>query len=82
MRKALARIYANLHPEGLLAISMRVFDPDPAAEAWEIIEEAVRPADGAMVRRWFSCTYDVPNRLQHTEDRYEIHLDGEIVHIE
>ena len=35
----------------------------------------MRPADGALIRRWWRCWYDVPERLQHTEDRYEIIVD-------
>jgi hypothetical protein len=38
-----------MQPGGTLAISMKVFEPDPSAEEWEMIEEAVRPADGAVV---------------------------------
>ena len=63
-------------------MSMRVFEPDPTAEEWEMIEEAVRPSDGATVRRWFRCPYDVPNRLQHTQDRYEVTREGEILETE
>ncbi len=44
--------------------------------------EAVRPSDGATVRRWFRCTYDVPHRLQSTEYRYEVIKDGEIIQSE
>jgi hypothetical protein len=35
-----------------------------------------------LVRRWFRCRYDVPNRLQDVEDRYEIIQDGVVVHSE
>lgn len=81
-RQALDRFYAHLEPGGVISMSMRVFEPDPAAEEWEVVEEAIRPADGSTIRRWFRCTYDVENRLQHTEDRYEIILDGEIVQVD
>ena len=78
-KRALVRFYEHMQPGGMLAMSMKVFEPDPSAEEWEMIEEAVRPADGAIVRRWFRCRYDIPRRLQHTEDRYEILYNGEIV---
>jgi SAM-dependent methyltransferase len=81
-QEALKRFYEHLNPGGVLAMSLRVMDPDPVEVDWEIDSEAVRPSDGALVRRWFRCTYDVGNRLQHTEDRYEIIQDGEIVHSE
>ncbi|UCG25826.1 MAG: class I SAM-dependent methyltransferase [Chloroflexota bacterium] len=79
MRRALKRFLHHLEPGGILSMSMRVLDPDPAEEEFQIEAEAVRPADGALIRRWWRCWYDVPERLQHTEDRYEIIVDGEIV---
>lgn len=81
-RRALARFFDHLLPGGRLAMSMRVMDPNPVEVDWEIDSEAIRPADGALVRRWFRCRYDVEKRLQHTEDRYEIIQDGLVVHSE
>ena len=81
-RQALSRFYDHLLPDGQLAISMRVMDPDPPEVDWEIDSEATRPSDGALVRRWFRCQYDVDKRLQHVEDRYEIIQDGVIVESE
>ena len=60
-------------------MSMRVMDPNPVEVDWEIDSEAIRPSDGALVRRWFRCQYDADRRLQHVEDRYEIINDGLIV---
>jgi SAM-dependent methyltransferase len=82
IREALKRFYKHLHPGGLLAVSLRVMDPNPVEVDWEIDSEVVRPSDGALVRRWCRCKYDVENRLQETEDRYEIIIDGQIVHSE
>jgi ubiquinone/menaquinone biosynthesis C-methylase UbiE len=81
-RQALDRFYTHLEPGGVLSMSMRVFEPDSEAENWEIVEEATRPTDGATVRRWFRCTYDIPNRLQFTEDRYEILMGEKLVQAE
>lgn len=78
-RQALKRFYEHLRPGGLLAMSMRVFDPETDSTEWEIDQEAIRPADGVTIRRWFRCSYDLPNRLQNTEDRYEIIRDGQII---
>ena len=78
----LGRFLAHLKPGGTLAISMRVYAPDAEAEVWTIVGEAVRSQDGALVRRWFRCKYDVPNRLQDTEDRFEIIKDGEVIETE
>ncbi len=81
-RQALRRFYAHLLPGGQLAMSMRVMDPNPVEVDWEIDSEAIRGPDGALVRRWFRCHYDVANRLQHVEDRYEIIKDGAVIQSE
>ena len=81
-RQTLQRFYAHLNPGGLLAMSLRIYEPDPAAAEWDMDGEAIRPSDGASVRRWFRCTYDVPHRLQSTEYRYEIVKDGMIIQSE
>jgi ubiquinone/menaquinone biosynthesis C-methylase UbiE len=77
-KQALHRFYDHLNPGGLLAMSLRVFEPEDEIE-WEIDQEAIRPSDGAIIRRWFRCSYDALNRLQNTEDRYEIIQEGDIV---
>jgi ubiquinone/menaquinone biosynthesis C-methylase UbiE len=82
IQAALKRFYEHLKPGGTLAMSLRVMDPNPVEVDWEIDSEVTRPSDGALVRRWFRCHYDVENRLQHTEDRYEIIKDDQIVHSE
>lgn len=78
-RAALGRFYAHLRPGGTLAMSARVLVPAPDDDEWALDAEAVRPSDGATVRRWFRCSYDLPQRWQHTEERYEIIRDGEII---
>jgi hypothetical protein len=80
-RQALQRFYAHLRPGGLLAMSLRIYEPDLAAPEWDLDGEAVG-TDGATVRRWFRCTYDVPHRLQSTEYRYEVVKDGAIIQSE
>jgi len=84
-RQALQRFYEHLNSGGLLAMLLRIYEPEPAAAEWEIVDEAVRPSDGAAVRRWFRCAYDVPHRLQSTEYRYEPGFietdDPEIIHL-
>ena len=82
IQAALKRFYEHLKSGGILAMSLRVMDPYPVEVDWEIDSEVIRPSDGALVRRWFRCNYDLGNRLQHTEDRYEILKDNQIVHSE
>lgn len=78
-KRALRRFWHHLELGGTLSMSMRVLQPDPAEEEFVLESEALRPADGALIRRWWRCWYDLPERLQHTEDRYEVLIDGEIV---
>ncbi|MEK7468794.1 MAG: methyltransferase domain-containing protein [Planctomycetota bacterium] len=40
---------------------------------------AVRPADGAVFRRIEKCRFDPANGCEHTEDRYEVIVDGRVV---
>lgn len=46
---------------------------------WKLPAEATRPEDGATVRKWSSYRYEVDEQLQHTQDRYEITLNGALV---
>ncbi len=32
-----------------------------------------------MIRRWSHSTYDLVNNLEHTQDRYEVIRNGEVV---
>jgi hypothetical protein len=44
-----------------------------------VVAEQVRPEDGAVVRRWSRSRYEPARQLEHTEDRYEVVRDGEVV---
>jgi hypothetical protein len=46
---------------------------------WELVAERVRPEDGLLIRRWARATYDPAQQLEHTEDRYEVMREGEII---
>jgi SAM-dependent methyltransferase len=89
---ALRRFCAHLEPGGTLVMSFMVLwtaevaahtvETRPgtfAAPDWYRLAEGVRPEDGLLVRRWVKATYDVPQQLEHTEDRYELLRDGAIV---
>ena len=81
-RKALRRFYDHLYSGGLLAMSMRIMEASEIEIDWELEAEATRPSDGALVRRWFRCWYEPEKRLQHTEDRYEVLKDGQVIESE
>lgn len=78
-RQALGRFYDHLLPGGVLCMSMRVFEPDAEEEEFELIAEAERPEDGAAVKQYFRCWYEPEKRLQHTEYRYDVEVDGRVV---
>jgi ubiquinone/menaquinone biosynthesis C-methylase UbiE len=85
--EAMGRFFRHLEPGGglvmpFMLIWQRRTDSASPASDWEIHEEATRPNDGATVRRWSRSTFDVVNQLEHTEDRYEVIRNGEIVDTE
>ena len=80
-RLAMQRFYDHLLPGGVLAMPfMRIHqDGDPLDSGWEPSGEKERPEDGAIVRRWSRTRYDPQTRLEHTEDRYQVTLHGQVL---
>lgn len=79
---AMRRFHVHLQPGGVLAMPfMILWEPGTLTEQreWKLMVERVRPEDGAVVRRWSKARYDVAEQLEHTEDRFEIALDGEVI---
>jgi SAM-dependent methyltransferase len=81
---ALNRFFEHLEQGGTLVMSLMVLwtgatEGETAQEDWNVVGEMPRPEDGALVRRWSRSTYDLRQQLEHTEDRYELLKDGEIV---
>lgn len=79
--KAMERLYEHLESGGILIMPfMRLWrEGDPEQTDWKQVAEVERPEDGAVVRRWSRARYDVRNQLEHTEDRFEISLEGEVI---
>jgi len=72
----------HLYPGGLLVMPFMALysgdsQEDEVVETWS--REVVRPEDGALIRRWSRSRFDLINQLGHTEDRYEVIVDGQIV---
>ncbi len=77
--EAMRRFRAHLEPGGTLAMPfMILWEPGDPTEhrEWKLMVERVRPADGARVRKFSKARYDVAAQLEHTEDRFEITLNG------
>jgi hypothetical protein len=52
---------------------------EPLETEWVLVAEQVRPDDGAVVRHWGRSWYEPDRQLEHTEDRYEVVRDGEVI---
>ncbi len=77
--EAMRRVARHLEPGGaVLASFMALRKPgDPLEFAWE--QSAVRPEDGATIRRVGRSRYDPTLELEHTEDQYQVIIDGKVV---
>jgi ubiquinone/menaquinone biosynthesis C-methylase UbiE len=79
---AMRRFIQHLAPSGTLAMSFLAYymgDEQRTVVTGEWQSEAVRPDDGAVVRRWSRSRIDRVNQLEHTEDRYDVLVDGKVV---
>jgi ubiquinone/menaquinone biosynthesis C-methylase UbiE len=80
--EALRRFYQHLAPGGTLVMSFMPYhtgdNTEPiVTEEWQ--QEVTRPEDGAIVRRWSRSTIDRVKQVEHTEDRYDVIVNGEVV---
>jgi ubiquinone/menaquinone biosynthesis C-methylase UbiE len=80
-RGAIKRLYQHLESGGILIMPFMILwqNEDALQTDWNLVAEKERPEDGAVVRRWLRARYEVKNQLEHTEDRFEISLNGEII---
>lgn len=80
-RRAMSRFYEHLEVGGILIMPfMPIYQKGtPLQTEWKPTGEIERPEDGAIIRRWFRTRYDVEKQLEHTETRYEVSLDGEVI---
>jgi len=73
------RFYEHLLPGGVLVMPfMTLWTPGHPLED-EYTREAIRPEDGATVRRWQYSSFDPATDFEHTIDRYEIIKAGQII---
>ncbi|MFN8621870.1 MAG: methyltransferase domain-containing protein [Chloroflexota bacterium] len=81
-RRAMERFAAHLAPGGTLVLPFLALGRPgvPLEETW--VREAVRPEDGATVRRTAWAQYDPTTQLERTRDRYELIVDGRVVRSE
>jgi ubiquinone/menaquinone biosynthesis C-methylase UbiE len=82
--EALQRFFSHLELGGLLVMPFMVLWPGstPPHDTWTDwlkAGQARRPDDGALVRRQTRVKFDLEQQLEHTEDRYEVVVVGEVV---
>src|SRR5215472_10826570 len=85
--EAMRRFLHHLEPGGTLIMPFMIPWVGPAtgsivAVDWEVVAERVRPEDGRLIRRLARATYDLAQQLEHTEDRYEVIREGEVIETE
>ena len=84
--ETMRRFRDHLEPGGSLVMPFMlpwVGRPPTSEQAneWRNVAERERP-DGALVRRWARGRFDLTQQLLHTEDRYELIVDGEVLQTE
>jgi SAM-dependent methyltransferase len=77
--RAVTSLYEHLLPGGvILAPFMMLWRPGmPLQREWE--NAALRASDGATLTRMGRLWYDPASACEHTEDLYQVLIDGEIV---
>jgi ubiquinone/menaquinone biosynthesis C-methylase UbiE len=81
-RQALARLYAHILPGGVLVSPFMTLwrEGMPMQQEWE--NARVRDVDGATLQRMGRVWYDPQLGCEHTEDLYQVVLDGEVTMVE
>lgn len=76
--EALRRLRAHLLPGGALVASIMTLwrEGEPLESEWE--KSVARP-DGAVIRRVARSRYDPAAECEHTEDVYQVIVDGQVV---
>jgi SAM-dependent methyltransferase len=80
-RIALRRFYDHLEPGGVF-ITPFAFDwqeGEPLEHDWRLKFEKTRPEDGAVIRSWTREWLEPANQWWHSEERFEVEMNGEIV---
>lgn len=82
VRQAMARLHAHLLPDGVLVAPFMMLwrAGMPLQREWE--NARVREADGALLQRMGRVWYEVETGCEHTEDLYQVIVDGEVVAVE
>lgn len=80
-QNTLRRFFLYLQPSGAFVTSFAFEwrEGDPLDTGWELIFDKPRPEDGAIVRSWRREWREPAHQLWHTEQRFEVELNGKII---
>jgi ubiquinone/menaquinone biosynthesis C-methylase UbiE len=83
-RRTLSRFYEHFLPGGKLLITIWHSKREGPAEwgDWYFVAEKERVEDGTSVKRQERSMYDPETQLRHTENRYELIKNGQVVYTE
>lgn len=81
---AMRVFFDHLLPGGILVMPFMALYTDPSEEPtvtkdWHLAVEKTRPEDGAVIKLWSRTTYDLVQKLEHYQDRFEVIQEGRIV---
>lgn len=76
---AVRQFHNHLLSSGTLAAPFMVIDSAAARAGESWTEEAVRPEDGALIRRRTSTRYEPATQFEHADETYEVIVDGRLV---
>lgn len=81
---ALRRILGHLQPSGAFVtpFAFQWRPGDPLDTGWELLFEKPRPTDGATVRAWTREWQEPAGQVWHTEQRFEVEINGTVVQTE
>ena len=80
-RSTLRRFFAHLQPGGAFVTSFAFGwrEGDPLDTGWVLLFDKPRPGDGATVRSWTREWHEPKHQLWHTEQRFEVELNGTVI---
>ena len=80
-REVLRHIFAHLQPGGVFVtpFGFEWKEGEGTDTGWQLVFEKIRPEDGATVRRWSHGWCEPEKQWWHSEDRFEIELNGKII---
>jgi SAM-dependent methyltransferase len=86
-RQVMERLFAALVPGGMLIMPFMILCNEPSerrivTKESSLSDERLNPVDGLLYRHWSRQVFDMRKQLEHTEKRYEVSRNGEVIRSE